>query len=172
MPASHRGVEVPIYFYLPRDAWGWMSNFSPHGIALDGAFWPTVEHCFQAAKFTGTDPAHADAIRRAPRPRDAARMGRDRSRPLRSDWEAVKDDIMRRAVRCKFDTHLDLRQLLLDTGDDEIVEASPIDFYWGCGGDGSGLNRLGTILMDVRAALRAAPPAATPAAAPRRKRGR
>jgi ribA/ribD-fused uncharacterized protein len=60
-------------------------------------------------------------------------------------------------VRRKFETHVDLRAMLLDTGDEELVEASPIDFYWGAGGDGSGKNRLGVILMEVRASLRAAP---------------
>jgi ribA/ribD-fused uncharacterized protein len=64
---------------------------------------------------------------------------------------------MRRGVRRKFETHADLRAMLLDTGDEELVEASPIDFYWGAGGDGSGQNRLGVILMELRASLRASP---------------
>lgn len=163
---------MAIYFYLPRDAWGWLSNFSPHGVELDSAWWPTVEHFFQAAKFVETDPDHAAAILRVPKPRDAARMGRDRSHPLRRDWEAVKEEVMRRAVQCKFETHPDLRQMLLATGDEQIVEASPVDFYWGCGGDGTGLNRLGKILMEVRDALRAAPPpVSTPVQERRRKRG-
>ena len=32
----------------------------------------------------------------------AAKMGRDRSRPLRKDWEQVKDELMRTAVAAKF----------------------------------------------------------------------
>ena len=167
---------MPIYFYLPREPNGWLSNFSPHGVALDGAFWPTVEHCFQAAKFVTTDPAHADAIRRATRPRDAADMGRDRRHPLRADWEQVKEDVMRRAVRCKFESHAEIRALLLDSGDEELVEASPVDFYWGAGQDGSGRNRLGHILMEVRAALQALhalPPSVVqeaPTPSPRKRR--
>jgi len=43
---------------------------------------------------------------------------------------------------------------LLSTGDAEIVENSPIDYYWGCGANGSGKNRLGIILMEVRDILR------------------
>ena len=34
-----------------------------------------------------------------------------------------------------------------------LVENAPMDFYWGCGADGSGQNRLGDILMQVRAGL-------------------
>lgn len=77
-------------------------------------------------------------------------MGRQRTLPLRYDWEQVKDDIMRKAVLCKFSTHGNIRDILLSTGDEEIVENSPIDFYWGCGSDGSGKNMLGKILMEVR----------------------
>jgi hypothetical protein len=87
-------------------------------------------------------------------PKDAARMGRDRSRPLRSDWERVKDDIMRKAVLRKFETHADIREVLLSTGDAPIVENAPGDYYWGCGADGSGKNMLGQILMEVREILR------------------
>jgi ribA/ribD-fused uncharacterized protein len=162
---------VAIYFYVPRDEWGWLSNFSPHGVELDGAWWPTVEHYFQAAKFTATDPAYAAAIGRVPKPRDAARMGRDRGHPLRPDWEAVKEDVMRRAVRCKIETHPELRERLLATGDEEIVEASPSDFDWGAGNDGTGQNRLGHILMETRAALRAeSSKAPAPAREKRKKR--
>ena len=81
-------------------------------------------------------------------------MGRDRTHPLRSDWESVKDDIMQQAVLKKFETHADLRKILLSTGDEEIVENSPIDYYWGCGKDGSGKNKLGLVLMTVRKLLR------------------
>jgi predicted NAD-dependent protein-ADP-ribosyltransferase YbiA (DUF1768 family) len=31
----------------------------------------------------------------------AARMGRSRKRPLRKDWESVKDQVMHEAVRAK-----------------------------------------------------------------------
>jgi ribA/ribD-fused uncharacterized protein len=84
----------------------------------------------------------------------AARLGRDHSYPIRPDWEAVKDKVMRRAVQRKFEVHADIRAILLNTGDELIVEAAQQDPYWGCGADGKGLNRLGATLMDVRASLR------------------
>jgi ribA/ribD-fused uncharacterized protein len=145
---------MPIYFYSTRDAYGCFSNFSPHGIKLNGVWWPTTEHYFQAQKFAGTQ--HEEAVRRAKTPKQAAEMGRDRKRPLRADWERVKDDVMRMAVRQKFRTHEDIRRVLLDTGDEELVENAPSDYYWGIGADGSGKNMLGKILMEVRAELRAA----------------
>ena len=83
-------------------------------------------------------------------------MGRDRKRPLRADWEEVKDDVMRKAVLKKFKTHAEIREILLTTADEKIVENAPGDYYWGCGKDGSGKNILGKILMEVREELRSA----------------
>jgi N-glycosidase YbiA len=145
---------VAIYFYSTREEpYGCFSNFSAHGFELDGLYWPTSEHYFQAQKFVGTP--HAEEIRQARTPKQAAEMGRERHRPLRPDWEAVKDDVMRRAVRRKFETHAGIRAVLLGTGDEELVEATSGDYYWGCGTNGTGKNRLGQILMELRALLRA-----------------
>jgi ribA/ribD-fused uncharacterized protein len=146
------GQRLVIEFYSVREAYGAFSNFAPYPIELDGLSWPTVEHYFQAQKFAGT--AHAEAIRQIPSPMFAARMGRSRARPLRSDWELVKDEIMLRAVHAKFAQHAQLAALLLSTGDALIVEHSRRDYYWGDGADGTGENRLGHILMQVRAELR------------------
>ncbi len=143
---------MTIYFYGINDQYGCFSNFSQHGFELDGLYWTTSEHYFQAQKFVGTN--HLEQIRLAKMPRDAARMGRDRKRPLRPDWEQVKDDIMRKAVLRKFETHGDIREILLATNDEPIVENAPRDYYWGCGKDGSGKNMLGQILMEVRDILR------------------
>lgn len=139
-----------IYFYVPTDTHGYLSNFSRHGFGIAGVYWPTVEHHFQAQKAAGTQ--YEERIRRAYTPKDAKRMGR--AVPLRPDWDAVKDDVMRRAVEAKFAAHEDLVDRLLATGDEELIEAAPGDYYWGAGGDGTGLNKLGHILMAVRAELR------------------
>ncbi|WP_299402130.1 NADAR family protein [Acaryochloris sp. IP29b_bin.148] len=144
---------MTIYFYSNREKpYGCFSNFSAHGFTLDGVWWPTSEHYFQAQKFVGTP--HADQIRQVKLPKDAARLGRQRTRPLRSDWEQVKDNVMRKGVRCKFETHADIRETLLSTRDEELVENAPSDYYWGCGQTGAGKNMLGKILMEVREALR------------------
>jgi ribA/ribD-fused uncharacterized protein len=151
---------MTIYFYTTIDEYGCFSNFSRHGFELDGEYWPTAEHYFQAQKFAGTE--HQQRIVRARTPKEAAQLGRERSVPLRADWESVKDAIMRRAVLQKFQTHADIREILLGTADEELVENAPGDYYWGCGADGSGQNKLGRLLMEVRSTLRerAEPPAA------------
>jgi ribA/ribD-fused uncharacterized protein len=82
-------------------------------------------------------------------------MGRSRKRPLRRDWESVKEQVMLEALRAKFTQHDDLKAILLGTGDAVLVEHTAKDSYWGDGGDGSGKNRLGQLLMRVRDELRA-----------------
>ncbi|SFJ10577.1 NADAR family protein [Thermoflavimicrobium dichotomicum] len=145
---------MPIYFYRINEEYGSFSNFSPHPIELDGKKWPTTEHYFQAQKFITTDPAYSEKIRLASSPMVAARLGRSRKAPLRPDWEKIKDDVMRKAVRCKVMTHPDVKELLLSTGDEEIIEKTTKDTYWGCGSDGKGKNMLGKILMEIREELR------------------
>ena len=140
-----------IRFYSTRGEYGCFSNFSRHPIFLAGKRWPTSEHYFQAQKFAGTP--REEEIRLAKSPMIAARLGRSRRHRLRPDWERVKDEVMRRAVLAKFLRHDDLRAVLLSTGDAEIVEHTAKDSYWADGGDGSGRNRLGEILMSVRAEL-------------------
>ena len=137
-----------IHFYREKDAYGCFSNFAAYPITLHGKIWPTTEHYFQAQKFAGTE--HEELIRQAPSPSEAARMGRQRSRPLRKDWESVKDDVMREAVLAKFSQHSELRRILLETGDAILVEHTKNDHYWADGGDGQGINRLGQILMETR----------------------
>ena len=114
--------------------------------------WRTSEHYFQAQKFVRDEDRLA--ILQQPSPMIAARIGRDRSRPLRPDWDAVKDEVMRKALRAKFGQHASLRELLLSTGDAELVEHTANDSYWADGGDGTGKNVLGQLLMQLRDELR------------------
>ena len=141
-----------IHFYSTGDEYGCFSNFAAYPIELSGNRWPTSEHYFQAQKFEESE--RREEIRNALSPMQAARMGRDRKKTLRPDWESVKVAVMTDAVRAKFTQHEELRQVLLGTGDAELVEHTANDNYWGDGGDGSGKNMLGQILMQVRTELR------------------
>ncbi len=141
-----------IEFYRRDDPWGDLSNFSRHPVEIDGEVWPTSEHYFQAQKFD--DPGSRERIRQASGPGQAARLGRGIP-GLRADWEQIKDEVMLRALRAKFEQHPGLTRVLLSTGNALLVEHTHKDRYWADGGDGSGLNRLGTLLMQVRDELRA-----------------
>lgn len=75
--------ELDKSFYPARDEYGCFSNFSPHGVEIDGRCWPTVEHYFQARKFT--DLAHQERIARSRTPKEAKTLGWDRTVPMRDD---------------------------------------------------------------------------------------
>ena len=105
---------MAIYFYKISDEYGCFSNFAHYGFELDGKWWQTSEHYFQAQKFWGTK--YEEQIRLLDNPMKAAEMGRSRSLPLREDWEQVKDEVMRKAVFAKFSQNNELKNILLNTG--------------------------------------------------------
>ena len=145
-------MDEIINFYSVNDEYGVFSNFAAYPIKLKGLMWPTSEHYFQAMKFESADDQNE--IRRSKSPMEAARKGRDRKRKLRSNWESVKDNVMREAVMQKFTQHHDLKEILLSTGSAKLIEHTKNDSYWGDGGNGFGKNKLGQILMEVREKLR------------------
>src|SRR5262245_7934727 len=102
---------MAVRFYNTKGPYGCLSNFSRHGFQIDGIHWRTVEHYFQAQKFAGTEQERL--IQQAETPKRAKDLGHTRTIPLRSDWEEVKNDVMRRAVMCKFEKHRDARDVLL-----------------------------------------------------------
>jgi ribA/ribD-fused uncharacterized protein len=153
MTTARETVTMVIRFFSQSETHREFSNFAPFGIDLDDAWWPTVENYYQAQKFT--DPTLKQAIRRAEQPIIAKTLADKNKAAIRPDWDAVKDDVMYRAVRRKFALHPELKAMLLATGDEAIEEANPADSYWGTGRDGDGLNTLGKIMTRVRAELQA-----------------
>ena len=145
--SEHAPVDA-IQFYRVSDPFGCFSNFAAYPIALDGQVWPTAEHYFQAQKFV--DTSYREQIRSSATPMEAARLGRDRTRGLRQDWDRIKDEVMYRVVLAKFTQHPDIKTMLLSAGNARLVEHTKSDSYWADGGDGCGKNMLGQILMHVR----------------------
>ena len=145
---------MPILFYGTKEVpYGCFSNFSAHPFTLENNQWQTSEHYFQAMKFF-PDWAHVRSIRDMKSPMQAAKAGRSRARPLREDWEEIKDDVMRKAVLAKFRQYPEIALILLETGNEELIENTTHDHYWGCGSSGTGKNMLGIILMETREILR------------------
>lgn len=142
---------MTIYFYKRTEEYGYMSNFAHYEFELDGKRWPTSEHYFQAGKFA--DEEYRNKIQQEKNPMKAAELGRSRAYPIREDWEEVKDEVMKQALLAKFQQNSEIRQQLLDTGKEELVEKTSTDYYWGCGTDGTGKNTLGKLLMEIRSIL-------------------
>ncbi|CAM9328264.1 unnamed protein product, partial [Heterosigma akashiwo] len=150
----HRKVPNVIRFYRQQAFYGEFSNFYPAPITIGEIEYPTTEHYFQAEKFTTTSMSDHERIRQAESPGIAAKLGRQRSRPLRPDWEQIKDQVMYTALEAKFTQHARLRKVLLATGEAKLIEHTRNDRYWADGGDGSGRNMLGILLMRLRDDLR------------------
>ena len=146
-------AEATIRFYRTNDKYGCFSNFSRHAVEIDGVSWPTSEHYFQAQKYL--DDKNRNDVRVASTPAEAAKIGRDRNRPLRSDWESIKDEVMLTVLRAKFTQNASCRDCLLSSGDAYLIEDTSTsgDEYWGSGRSGKGQNMLGKLLMKVREEL-------------------
>jgi ribA/ribD-fused uncharacterized protein len=143
---------MTICFFSQSETHREFSNFAPFWIDLDDARWPSVEHYYQAQKFA--DPELRRAIRKAAKPVIAKNLADHNKAAIRPDWDAVKDEVMYRAVKRKFELHPQLRELLLATGEEDIAESAPNDYYWGVGREGTGQNRLGRIIERIRGELR------------------
>lgn len=132
-----------------------LSNFFTCRIEYNGRLYKTVEHLFQASK--ATNEKDHEAIRNAPKPGDAKRLGGGVQ--LRADWKEIKVEVMRNALLMKFvDEKLGSR--LLDTKNAVLIEGNNWhDNFWGwctckeCGQEVKH-NILGALLMELRYKLR------------------
>lgn len=140
----------------------WASNFYPSPIVVQGQNFRTPEHAYQYAKAIRLgDPHTANFILRAKTPSEAKQLGGGVI--LKPKWDDDKIDVMRHIVSEKFKQHKDLRDKLLSTGQENLIEAS-LDSFWGAkatlnsksikDGTWTGANTLGKIIAEVRAEIK------------------
>lgn len=124
-----------------------LSNFHPAPLIFDDIHYLNSEAAYQAQKCPDRAAEFA-----ALEPMESKRLGRKVT--MREDWDIVKQPIMLRIVRAKFQQNPALAEKLLATEDATLIEGNYWkDVYWGvC--DGVGENHLGKILMQVRKELR------------------
>ncbi|KAH9042557.1 DUF1768-domain-containing protein [Lactarius pseudohatsudake] len=134
---------------------GRFTSFSDHPVEYHGRSYRTAEHLFQALKFMDTNPALAERIRMLPTARMAQQEAKKQIRHQRVDWLEVNVAMMEKVLEAKFKQHRHLRNLLRSTGSRELIEDSPIDWFWGIGSDGHGRNELGKALVRLRERLQA-----------------
>lgn len=127
-----------------------LSNFYPCGILYEEIKYPSVEHAFQALKTFDIEKRRKIASLK--KPGLAKKMGHRVK--LRPDWEEIKINLMEELIRIKFKNHDNLKELLLKTGNSELIEGNYWgDRYWGVF-EGKGKNILGKILMKIRDEMR------------------
>lgn len=129
------------------------SNFSSFAIVWNGHWWPTSEHAYQAAKFRKNHPEIVEEIRHASSAHEAYKLARKYADKVHPDWNIEKIGIMKDIVSHKLRQHPYIQKKLLQTGNKQIVEDSPVDSFWGWGPNRDGRNELGKIWMKLRATL-------------------
>ena len=137
-----------------------LSNFYPCKIEHQGITYPSVENFYVAMKVNDqqlingkyyTPGDFREMIARITNPAEVKKIGSKVK--LRTNWDEKKLEVMNWAVRQKFKEET-LSEMLLSTGDQELIEGNWWkDYFWGvCNGKGE--NHLGKILMDVREELK------------------
>ncbi|KAK4231744.1 putative N-glycosidase [Podospora fimiseda] len=137
----------------------------------------TSEHHMMYCKALLFHPESRAAILSAKHPRKVKDLGKTLPNFDEKVWVQHREEIVRQGNYLKFSYPIkkekgskwfigdkSLREHLLETGDKELIEASPYDKIWGIGfkeedaeGNRSkwGLNLLGKVLMEVREVIRA-----------------
>ncbi|KAK5954028.1 hypothetical protein OHC33_004599 [Knufia fluminis] len=147
----------PVSFTAPKDPYA--GDESP-------VEFPTTEHymMYHKALLMG-DREVAGRILKGENahPSRAKALGREVKGFDGEVWGGEADRVVEEGNLRKFGQNGELREILLETGDRELVEASPEDRIWGIGFDGEhaegregewGENRMGKAIMKVRERLR------------------
>lgn len=130
----------------------WLSNFSPVKIEYEGRVFPSVEHAYMSAKSNDEDWKELCAYGGLT---PGAIKRRSYTISLRSDWTAVKLEVMEVLTRKKYENPI-YRKNLIATGNKHIQEGNKWgDTFWGVSlHNGRGQNNLGKIIMKIRDELR------------------
>jgi len=152
-----------LFFKRDKIDFGFLSNFYPCILYIDGKKWPHAEAYYQAQKSDNPEyhkqilkklyPSWSKYIgdSRIDNPRISKKSWfRKHPEDLRDDWDSIKLDVMKKALQAKFSQHENLHLSLKKTFPAELIEDSPRDSFWGYGEDGNGFNHLGKLLIEIR----------------------
>jgi len=165
--ASKTDNEGPIYLWQPEHPeWGWLSQWYQREFHAEDekVVYNTAEQYMMEQKATFfKDDETAKKIMNTRDPGKQKALGREVKNFDAEKWNTVRDRIVENGSYHKFKYDEDMKSRLLETGDRELVEASPRDRIWGVGFDekdaeGSrehwGLNLLGKALTRARQRIR------------------
>jgi len=152
-------MDTVIYdFHTPES--DFLSNFYMSPFIFKGKKALSGEHAFQSAKAADDEEGQiwSASVLAADTPSKAKKLGRQL--PVRSDWEQIKTRVMKEVILAKFYNTMLMPRLLSTTA--YLIEGNWWhDGIWGvCTKEGCtkcqdivGQNRLGIILMELRAIL-------------------
>jgi len=144
---------------------GPFSQWMHSPFTVDGVEYTCAEQYMMAMKAdTFGDKESLKKIMATEDPREQKALGRKVKGFKPETWDKLAKAFVYRANLSKFSNPI-LKQILLNTGDKELVEASPYDKIWGIGMSETdpdrldktkwkGTNWLGEVLMQVRDTLK------------------
>ncbi len=155
-----------VYFHLPEELHGFLSNWYPSRFVLDGMQFSSAEQYIMYRKcLTFGDTESAKKVLGTTDPAQHQAIAQKATGYHDKVWNGLRQVILMRALTAKFTQNEELRDALLRTGEDYLVECAHKDKVWACG-EGlqdeerrdidkwSGKNILGFALMEVRNMLR------------------
>ena len=130
-----------------------LSPFSAHEVEVNGEVFKTVEHAYHALRIK--PGPEREAVKQQRSPMDAWREGQKyKNNPELLIEGYDKYALMKQLCQAKLEQHNDVREVLLETGDRELLKVYDTDYYWGTGVDSSGQNILGKMWMQLRDELK------------------
>ena len=133
----------------------WLSNFYPVAIKYNGNLFQSTEAAYMSAK--NDDPEWL-AFCMDPNNTPAQIKKKSHFITVRPNWDEIKLGVMEEVLRYKFFMHKGLGDMLLATGDQNLVEGTTWnDRYWGVDvtvTPNIGENNLGRLLMKLRKQLK------------------
>lgn len=159
-------MSMIIGFYKFDEENGYLSNWYPSEFTVDNITFSSMEQYMMYQKaLTFYDSDTAQLIMESENPAEIKRLGRMISGYDDVIWNGVRQPIIFKGLMEKFRQNEDLKEKLLDTGNEILAECSPTDKIWGIGlsiddirrcelNAWKGQNLLGFSLMVVRDELR------------------
>ena len=148
---------LEIRFCSPTGKWWFLSPYAefPIKMEVDGMLYTfsTVEHYYQAMKFYATDERF-NTILHLKNPDEARLITKTQAYKInrRLDFDKHKFDIMEKGLRAKFTQNPQAAEMLKATKNAVLIKSCPVCYKCGFG-IGSGQNRMGKILMQIREEL-------------------
>jgi len=148
-----------IFFYDSDQPYYSLTNmYEKSPIVINGIIYKTPSHYYYWNKFT--DPIVKQRILNAPTANMVANISSQNKYLVIPNFnidnsnDSNDNDIMLRALRAKFMQYPQLLRELKSTNENPLIFHSEHDKYWADGGDGTGENILGKLLMQIRNELR------------------
>jgi ribA/ribD-fused uncharacterized protein len=148
-----------VFFWKTEDVF---SQWHPSTFVVGDITFKTAEQYMMYRKALLFDDQEAAAkVLKTTDPREQKKIGRSVKNFNSDSWTKICRDVVFQGNKAKFDQNPNMKKVLLETGDKEIVEASPYDSIWGIGLDENderandkskwlGTNWLGEVLMKLR----------------------